>query len=233
MDESVKRNIRKTYLKVPVDQLDSDTRPLTGQAFMLIDTIKSYVGFVLDYDLELIERQGVFTILECERPHPVHSMPIGETTLNFTYTPDRIDRLANGMVRIVDYKTGKDETTFTGMNALFNPGKDRRKAILQLFLYCHAYLYENPDVTKVMPVIYKLSSMQQSGVFKASRARGQAASQVVFSSQDADAQEFVGRMQDTVKLLREAPFKQAPEGSPCCDYCHYIDFCRRLASKDN
>jgi len=233
MDESVKRNIRKTYLKVPVDQLDSDTRPLTGQAFMLIDTIKSYVGFVLDYDLELIERQGAFTILECERPHPVHSMPIGETTLNFTYTPDRIDRLANGMVRIVDYKTGKDETTFTGMNALFNPGKDRRKAILQLFLYCHAYLYENPDVTQVMPVIYKLSSMQQSGVFKASRARGQAASQVVFSSQDADAQEFVGRMQDTVKLLREAPFKQAPEGSPCCDYCHYIDFCRRLASKDN
>ena len=231
LNAAVERNIKKTYMRVPVEELDSNTQPLTGEAFMLIDTIKSYVSFVLDYDLELIEQQGPFTILECEVPHPVQDMPIGDTTLNFTYTPDRIDRMANGMVRIVDYKTGADQTAFSGIDLLFRSSKDRRKAILQIFLYCHAYLTKHTELDSVMPVIYKLSSMKESGVFKGS-SNGRNNKQVIYSKDDPDAQEFISRMQETVKSLKQDPFKQAPEGAPCCDYCHFIDFCRRTVAKE-
>ena len=112
LEAAVGRNIKKTFLHVPEDQLDSDTEPLTGEAFMLVDTIKSYVDFVLDYDIELIGFKGPFTILECEEPHSVPGMEIGGVKFNFTYRPDRIDRLNDGTVRIVDYKTGKDKTSF-------------------------------------------------------------------------------------------------------------------------
>ena len=231
LDAAVVRNIKKTYMHVPVEQLDTDTQVLTGEPYMLIDTIKSYVGFVLDHDLALVEQQGPFTVIECEVPHRLKDMPIGDTTLNFTYTPDRIDRLANGTVRIVDYKTGADVTSFSGIDALFKSSKDRRKAILQIFLYCHAYLTKHTELDSVMPVIYKLSSMKESGVFK-SASKGRIVNQIVYSKDDPDAQEFILRMQETVKSLKQDPFKQAPEGAPSCGYCHFIDFCRRTVAKE-
>ena len=54
LDNDVVRNIKRVYLHVPDDELDSHNTPLTGEPYMLIDTIKSYVNFVLDYDKQLI-----------------------------------------------------------------------------------------------------------------------------------------------------------------------------------
>ena len=197
---------------------------------MLIDTIKSYVDFVLDYDAELIERDGPFTILECEEPHNVRRLALGDVEFNFTYRPDRIDRLADGTVRIVDYKTGKDSTTLSpgpGLPALFNnTDKDRRKAILQLFLYCYAYLTEHSgECHRVQPVIYKISAMQESGV-AVKRGRG-AAEQFVFTMDDDVARDFVAQMSLRIKALYDEDFTQAPERAPSCNYCRFADFCRR------
>lgn len=234
LENAVVRNIKKTFLHVPKNKLDADTQPLRGEAFMLVDTIKSYVEFVLDYDLDLIEHSGPFTILECEAPHRVLPLEINGVKFNFTYRPDRIDRLADGMVRIVDYKTGKDKTSFVdspGLPLLFNPDQnDRRKAILQLFLYCYAYLKENPDCLQVTPVIYKLASMKESGVVKKRNDRDQG-TQYVFAMDDPTAQEFSKQMAETIQALYEADFTQASEGAKTCGYCRFIDFCRRSVAK--
>ena len=235
---AVVRNIKKTYLHVPEEQLDIDDKPLRGEPYMLIDTIESYVKFVLDYDMELIDNQGPFTILECEETHPMPLMQMGGECFNFTYKPDRIDRLNDGTIRIVDYKTGKDETTFTyhqpGLEDLFDGIMDkRRKAVLQLFLYSYAYMQENPQVTSVMPVIYKLASMKDSGVFWKENKRGSTPSQYVFKLDDPIAQEFIAEMARVIKSLYEEGFEQAPEDtkSRCCNYCRFIDFCRRTPSQ--
>ena len=165
-------------------------------------------------------------------------MEMGDQCFNFTYKPDRIDRLSDGMVRIVDYKTGRDETTFTyhqpGLPDLFERNMEkRRKAILQLFLYCYAYLQENPQVERVMPVIYKLSSMKDSGVYKKDSVKGAKPCQYIFTREDAVASEFVAEMAVIIKDLYEDGFEQAPENpkSQCCNYCRFIDFCRRQPSQ--
>ncbi len=226
LEEMVVRNIKKTFHHVPVDQLDSDTQPLSGEGFMLLDTIKSYVEFVLDYDLELIGNSGPFTVLECEVPHHVAHMRVGAAEFNFTYKADRIDRLSNGVVRIVDYKTGKDAVDFASLDDLFNPRRDnsekgRRKAILQLFLYAYAYLLEHPEESQVMPVIYKIASMKDSGV-KCGKS-----GQYVFSMQDAVAQSFVGEMGGVISDIFSQPFRQADDDAKACNYCRFIDYCRR------
>lgn len=232
---AVERNIKKTYLHVPEDQLDSDDRPLKGEAFMLIDTIKSYVGFVLDYDIDLIEDKGPFTVLECEQTHKLPSMEMGGVSFNFTYKPDRVDRLADGSVRIVDYKTGSDETVFSpdaGLPDLFDPDKDkRRKAILQLFLYSYAYLLENPSVTSVFPVIYKIGSMSDSGVLSKVKRSRMPGKQYEFKFEDTVAADFIAQMAATIGRLYDEEFGQATEGAKACDYCRFIDFCRRTPSK--
>ena len=241
LDDVVTRNIKKTYLHVSEKDLPTDDQPLRGEAFMLVDTIKSYVNFVLDYDLELIDREGPFTIVECEQRHELPSMEIGGETMNFTYTPDRIDRLNDATVRIVDYKTGSDGTTFASMDDLFDRKKNRiygekgrRKAILQLFLYCYAYLLENKDVDGVAPVIYKIGSMKDSGVKKkASSSQSAPAEQFIFQRNDALTSEFAARMGETINDLYGTGFGQAEEGTPPCAHCGFIDFCRRMTPKTN
>ena len=239
IDDVVTRNIKKTYLHVSDKDLDTDDQPLRGEAFMLVDTIKSYVGFVLDYDLALIDEQGPFTILECEHRHELPSMEIGGAVMNFIFTPDRIDRLSDGTVRIVDYKTGSDGTSFTSMDDLFDRKrnrvygeKGRRKAILQLFLYCYAYLLEHKNVDGVAPVIYKIASMKDSGVKKkASSSQSDSAGQFIFRRNDTVANEFVARMGETITDLYGKEFGQAEEGTPPCAHCRFIDFCRRMVPK--
>lgn len=235
LDKTVKRNIRKHYLHVPEDELDRE-EPLKGEAYMLVDTIKSYVEFVLDYDTELINQSvnGRMTILECEERCKKKGLDIGGVKFNFDYTPDRIDMLDDGTVRIVDYKTGKDNTTFAateGLPDLFDSDKqDRRKAILQLFLYCHAYLTDHPNVKSVTPVIYKLASMKESGVWLKG-GRGVKPEQYVFTREDAVSRSFVSKMGEVLRALYENNFVQAGDKSKACNYCRYIDFCRRTPSK--
>jgi CRISPR/Cas system-associated exonuclease Cas4 (RecB family) len=229
LEPTVVYYIKKHYLKVPKESLETDTSHLTGEAFMLVDTIKSYVNFVLDYDLKIIgtDNKNAFTVLECEKPHRVENLEIGGARLNFTYTPDRIDRLADGSVRIVDYKTGGDPTSFSDLNALFDASKDHKggdkqrcKAILQLFLYCYAYLTENKGEDKVQPVIYKLTSMQTSGVKYSKR-------QFEFSMDNELVKQFIGEMGAVIKSIYSEGFRQADEDSLHCNYCRFIDFCRR------
>lgn len=235
LEAAVVRNIKRVYLKVPAEKIDSDNQRLKGEAFMLIDTIKSYVRFVLDYDLELIAAKGPITVLECERMHSLPAMKIGAVEFNFTYKPDRIDRLADGTVRIIDYKTGSDATSFMmnkGLPALFDreQGSKRCKAILQLFLYSYAYLIENPEVKKVMPVIYKLSSMKDSGV-KVKFGKQQPAEQYEFSLENDVAQEFINEMAKVIQEMYHDQFVQASEEKGPCGFCRFIDFCRRVPKK--
>ena len=234
LEKTVVKNIKRHFLHVPEDKLASDTNPLRGEALMQVETISGYVSFVLDYDLQLIEDKGPFTILECEQTHTINALQVGSESFNFTYKPDRIDRLADGTVRIVDYKTGRDETSFSlspGLTDLFNNANaKRRKAILQLFLYCYAYMTEHPDVKTVMPVIYKLSSMQESGV-KIKNGKYATPIQVEFSMENPVVSDFLEQMEATLKTLYEGDFIQAPENSKACNYCRFIDFCRRLPSK--
>jgi len=66
-------------------------------------------------------------------------------------TIDRIDRKGNE-VRIIDYKTGRDELDFKDVNSLFSRDGKRNKAALQTLLY--ALLYKaNNDTTglKIIP----------------------------------------------------------------------------------
>lgn len=231
--KAVVRNIKKSFHHVPEDQLDADTQSLRGEGLMLLETIMSYVNFVLDYDMELLGAGEAFTVLECEVSHKIRDLQLGGVTFNFTYKADRIDRLADGMVRIVDYKTGKDTPDFATIDDLFDPRKEksekgRRKAILQLFLYCYAYLHDHPKEKAVMPVIYKLNAMQDSGVKYGKAGSGE---QFVFSTEKPVVQEFVSRMGETITDVMTTSFRQADDGAKACDYCRFIDYCRRKPSR--
>lgn len=98
-------------------------------------------------------------------------MTIGDNTFNFTYKVDRIDRINDkGELRIIDYKTGKDNVKFKNIgDVVSNKDSGHYLAIMQLFLYCYA-LKNDANITNfdvsvgLQPIIYKIKDMGTSGI---------------------------------------------------------------------
>ena len=117
------------------------------------EVIARYVREILGQDTG----QTPFTILGLEKSMHV-SIPL-KSAGNYSQvfiggTIDRIDRTGES-VRIIDYKTGKPQRTFSNLDALFNKGDDKRnEAALQTLIYAMIWLGNNGDDQPVMPGIY-------------------------------------------------------------------------------
>ncbi len=201
---------------------------LSGEASIVSVAIKMFVKSALNYDLGLLAGDSdYFTVLECERKHGDVALTFGNVTFNFTYTADRIDRLSDGTLRMVDYKTGHDDTDFSSMNDLFTRQDKRRKAILQLLLYCNAYCSEKHYTGAIKPVIYTLSDMGKAGVwYKHDKKKEQLDD---YRNVNEDFKQHMGDLMQEF-FSENASFSQTlntkPDTTPC-RYCKFVDFCRR------
>ncbi|MCX6307265.1 MAG: PD-(D/E)XK nuclease family protein, partial [Bacteroidia bacterium] len=74
--------------------------------------------------------------------------PSGKT-VRIGGTIDRLDR-KDGVLRILDYKTGQSPKTFTDVDALFSDEAQRASHIFQIFLYASILQGKNPD-TEICP----------------------------------------------------------------------------------
>ena len=225
LDTVVRHEVNRTYLRAA----DLD-QPLHGEASIISVAILNSVRDVLRYDIDLLNNidDNFLTVLECEKKHKGIMLNYGGVDFNFTYTADRIDRLSDGTVRMVDYKTGSDKTDFNDMEDLFNPNKDKRcKAVLQLMLYCNAYAQEMHYDEAIKPVIYKLRDIDQSGVFY-----GSGRNKVMVHDYRAHNTQFNERMDEVMRNFfdKDTAFTQTTNTKPSstpCRYCKFADFCRR------
>ena len=211
------REVNKTYFHRQTDELD---KPLRGDAYILFETLETYVRNVLNYDLHLIETTGSdIEVLECEVEH-VMPLSVGDINLNFTFTIDRLDRIG-GMVRLIDYKTGKDKTSFSGVEQLL--GKNHEfHALMQLMVYCHALHQLNPDFSTLQPMIYKLRDIEQSGMFLKKK-------QYIYTPDDGFNQQFLALLQTVLDemLSIDGTFKQTDQAKTCVS-CRFAEFCRKV-----
>ncbi len=223
LDDVVCRMVNSEY-----GRKSKPNEPLSGEASIVSVAIKLFVKSALKYDLELLAGDNdFFTVLECERKHSNVVLSFGDVSFNFTYTADRIDRLSNGVLRMVDYKTGHDKTDFETMDDLFLREDDRRKAILQLMLYCNAYAHEIGYTGPIKPVIYTLSDMSKAGItYKENKEKVELKDYLTVN----DA--FKERMEELMLRFFDVntPFYQTHNIKPAttpCRYCKFVDFCRR------
>lgn len=231
MRPTVMANINRIYLHNP----DPES-PLRGDAYILLDTIVDFVRRALQYDLKLLpDPADYIEVLECEVDHSIDNMvlPGGNTHFNFTFKADRIDCIHSSinpqpMVRIIDYKTGQDATTFSDIAQLCDSSLAKRpKALLQLMLYCNAYHHVHPEYRRIEPMIMKLRKIDESGMtFKPSQ---KAAMQYVFSPDDELNLKFAHNLDTILGHLfsLDTPFTQTEQPKNHCRFCHFADLCRR------
>jgi len=129
----------------------------TGDMKRLEDLIVAQIKRVLEYD----SKHGEFTTQAVEEPL---------STNGFTMRIDRRDEMANGTIRIIDYKSGRKEniklrglkgdTVQEKIDLIFKNTDDRAgkyDPVLQTMLYSLAFKGQ-----KVLPAIYSLPMMHDS-----------------------------------------------------------------------
>lgn len=140
---------------------------------------------------------------------------------------DRADRLANGMVEIVDFKTGgKVNTNFSNWDQLFRYGTGDKelKEAFQILLY--AWLLQRAEaVAEVRPTVVRIADLFQPGQ--------QATAQFSISEEPIDSiTPYAPEIEERLRVLLEEifdparPFHQTADHN-ACRYCSFAGLCHR------
>lgn len=164
--EVIMPEIKKAINELYLGRHPEDRAPLTGDAELISRMMLDMVRYMLAHELDSYER---FTFISGERKENVRLRISDRLTINFSYTIDRVDEVVDAdgrrVIRIIDYKTGSDEVKTTVPHMFEHYSKGRDKAVLQLFLYCNAYVQNSPyidDSVLVQPMIYRFRTIGQN-----------------------------------------------------------------------
>ncbi|KAA6345582.1 ATP-dependent helicase/deoxyribonuclease subunit B [termite gut metagenome] len=138
---------------------------------------------------------------------------------------DRMD-CKDGILRIVDYKTGGSPQTPVNVEQLFTPAEDRPNYIFQTFLY--AAIMSRMQKLKVAPAllyIHRAASESYSPVVEMGEPRKPKISINDFSIYEEEFRERLQMLLEEIYDLQE-PFTQTPYTEKC-QYCNFKGICER------
>jgi hypothetical protein len=144
---------------------------------------------------------------------------------------DRLDRLADGTLRVVDYNTGTPKTTgqdnerFQSIEALFAGRADQRiSAVLQTLLY--SMMLRVGGEQQVQPTLYYVKNLSKENYPLLFIETGEGKKEIV---QYGDySEEFENRLREELSELFDpsVPFTQTPDPYPCT-WCDFRTICQR------
>ena len=206
-------------------QVAPDEKPeYNGTQLINSKVIASYLRQLLRNDLEYAPFKMVGMEKRVQEMMDVET-DAGKIRLALGGTIDRLDE-KEGVLRIVDYKTGGSPKTLASMDALFEPSKDRPNYIFQTFLYaaieCAA---QQLQVAPSLLYIHRASSDKYSPVIEMGEPHKSKVSVMNFSLLEKD---FRARLKTLVEEIfgMSEPFTQT-EFDNRCEYCEFKKLCRR------
>ncbi len=218
VDEVVEQALQETcFHEETVTEAD-----YTGQVLLARDIVRRYINrFILPYDasrsgytIELLEKD-VDALFSFETAK-------GECSVRFWGMSDRIDRLQEGLVQVVDYKTGKPSKPFADIEALFSPMQaDRRPAAFQTLLY--AMMISRRTGDDIQPALYYVREMHRPDYNPLLMTKNEPVWRYSIYRE-----EFEKRLTALLQELfdPERPFVQC-EDETTCRYCDFREICRR------
>jgi hypothetical protein len=194
-----------------------------GQRLVVREIVKRFVDRIIRMDREY----APFTIEALERKDLAYSIRVeghGNPIVVLGGSIDRADKKGD-VVRVIDYKTGKDDLKFVDVPSLFNRGSKRNKAAFQTFLYTLLYKRSVDRYSKVKLVpglMNRVNLFSEDFVFGLQHAGGNL----------EDATPLLPEFEEHIKqLLTEIfdpaiPFDQTDDHD-VCRFCSYSQLCYR------
>lgn len=217
---AVEKGIRKFY------RLDehADTK-LSGQLAIVRDVMQKYLERILDLD----EVDAPFTLLTMEKKYQASVALEDGRHIALKGFIDRVDRKGE-VIRLIDYKSGRDEKSFSGIESLFDRGEEKRnKAAFQTLFYGLLYQTTHPENTfPLKPALFNFRQIFEENFNPYLQLK-------IGRAQYEEVQDYSGFSQAYEIGLRETleelfdpsvPFSQT-EIVKKCEYCPYQVICGR------
>lgn len=137
---------------------------------------------------------------------------------------DRADA-RNGTVRVIDYKTGRDDLTFESLESLFDGESRHNKAAFQTMLYSYVYFLHHGAAEKIKPGLLNRNNLFGND-FRFGLKMGK--SRDPMEDVGMLLPEFGKRLHEVVAEIFDpaVPFRQTANTKNCM-YCSYRALCRR------
>lgn len=213
---------------------------LTNEARLLLNHIKPQIILILKVEKEeYCKNGGTLDYLAGELNVDSPQWTIGEHTFNFKMKIDRVDRLNNGNLLFIDYKTGKDKIDIGNSLDDLLKKNDEKLAAFQLITYAMAYddlhskaesMDEKPDWFKsigdykdIEYKIYPLRILMQTGSIPPITLGGRPIPP--FSEIRDEFKPIIENIIDNI-FNNSTPFSQCDDPAKC-RYCHFKSICGR------
>ena len=225
--ELIEREVSTTISKLLNGDNATTEADFSGDTILVRDVIVKYIiSGILRYDLA---HEG-YTIEGLE-DKVEDSYPLDNgICVNISGRADRIDRLADGSLQVIDYKSGnKEHLEYNGIATLFNgKPKERISNIFQTLLY--SMLLRRKHSVDVKPSLYFASKMLSEDYSPLLRDTSRDCEIALYSEVMT---EFETELNKTLTELFDTsiPFTQVAkaenENDDPCKYCDYKKICRR------
>ncbi|PZX52787.1 PD-(D/E)XK nuclease superfamily protein [Algoriphagus ratkowskyi] len=196
---------------------------LSGQLQIARAIMIKYIKAILKYD----QANGDFKVLNLERKYlagiPVNTQE-GLQNIALGGFIDRVDE-KDGVIRLIDYKTGKDNKKVTTIESFFDrDDKKRNKAAMQTMLYAKLFQAENPSMSKALkPGIFNIKEIYDPNFNPFLMMEKEE-----IQDYREFAEFFEGGLSELIGEIYnpEIPFDQT-EDVKKCEYCPYKEICGR------
>ncbi len=192
----------------------------SGDLILVRDVVARYLRTVIQYDI-------------ANPPERIHSL---EKPIDFTIPlssgrsvvlaglSDRVDILPNGLMRVIDYKTGSPHLEFTSLEALFTgEARERLSNTIQTLLY--SVMLQAAYNTDVVPALYYVRAMNKPDYSPLLIDKSRKSSIAAISTYREEFMEWVNTSLEEL-FNEDIPFTQCSDAKTCL-YCDYRTICER------
>ncbi|MFV0391951.1 MAG: PD-(D/E)XK nuclease family protein, partial [Paludibacteraceae bacterium] len=194
---------------------------LQGNNLLIARVLRKFILEIIRKD----EDRAPFQYIESEKRivlrYPIYG---ASEYVNLKGLIDRVDE-KEGIIRILDYKSGQDKLEFNSLDEVFERNmKERPKAVLQTFLYSLLYIRET-RVMSISPEILKVRDLFKREFNTQITDKGK--KRFVENFYDYKT-EFEDRLTDVLEEIfnPEIPFVQC-DNVALCEYCSFKTICKR------
>lgn len=201
---------------------------LNAEARLIFNVVERQVRQVLEVERQAVIDNGPFTHVAGELTIDTPQWQVTpDHTINFKMQIDRVDRLADGTYRFIDYKTGVDSLAIgSKIGNLFN-GDHSRQGVLQLMIYAEAFRDINQVDDPIEISLFKIREIMADGVINP----------ITYKNKPLDrfpawSSEFRPMLNDLISSIfdQSVPFGQT-DNNDHCRYCPFVDMCGRIVEE--
>lgn len=200
---------------------------LKGFAAVVSDVVVHFARSFLEIDRSRAPFFVYHTEVTFEHSVSVRTMD-GKKMVKLKGNIDRVDE-KDGIVRMLDYKTGSDKIDFFSLEALLMVhGEKLNKGALQTLLYALMFSKTHPEYARFEPALVVLRGMNKAGNENV-RLRDKTEGVEVSAE---NIHHYLTQVEDGVKMVleeifdKEIPFNQTND-LRVCTYCDYVGICGR------